>query len=254
MRRGLTRDRMVSGRAIGGWPGVAIVVLLGSLIGFALPAAAGDSELAGRWVPYPTLADDGGEAFTSDVAIGSHGSGIVDLRHPEGTIGSNKIPSRAPDPSGSAADAVAAVTFVDTTAPSVTITHTSLPSSFNPFIRFPVASWTITLSGTASDDVEVDRVELSAEWMDDPTPSADNGVNWVTATGTTSWEGTVTIFEGGNHIRVRAIDTSGNVAAEAGKFIDIHGPPLLGFLILGLIGGAGATVIAIFLLKRRREA
>lgn len=129
---------------------------------------------------------------------------------------------------------------VDTTAPTVTITDRSNPSLI---IGGPVASWTVTLRGTASDDVAVSRVELTTD-----------GVSWVTATGTVSWEGTVTIFEGLNQIRVRAIDTAGNVA-EAVKFIDIHGPPLLTWLLIaGLIAGAAASgVMAAIYRKRRRK-
>ncbi|MFQ6012673.1 MAG: PKD domain-containing protein [Thermoplasmata archaeon] len=62
-------------------------------------------------------------------------------------------------------------------------------------------STSVTVTGTASDDVGVDRIELSTD-----------GMTWVLATGTTSWSATLTLSEGPNTISTRATDTSGNTA------------------------------------------
>ncbi|TMQ48664.1 MAG: hypothetical protein E6K71_06845, partial [Candidatus Eisenbacteria bacterium] len=64
-----------------------------------------------------------------------------------------------------------------------------------------VNSTTITLTGTASDNVAIEKVEVSAD-----------GSTWILATGTTSWSATLTLREGQNTIFVRTTDTSGNVS------------------------------------------
>ena len=62
-----------------------------------------------------------------------------------------------------------------------------------------LTSPTVTVSGTASDDAAVDRVELSTD-----------GTTWVRANGTISWSGTLVLAEGPNTVYVRVTDTSGN--------------------------------------------
>ena len=64
-----------------------------------------------------------------------------------------------------------------------------------------LASTSVTVSGTASDDVAVEEVELSTD-----------GTNWVLATGTASWSGTLTLIEGQNNIYAMATDSAGNTA------------------------------------------
>ena len=59
----------------------------------------------------------------------------------------------------------------------------------------------VTVTGTASDDLGVDKVELSTD-----------GMTWDLAMGTTSWSGSVTVAEGPNTIFARATDTSGKTA------------------------------------------
>ncbi len=81
----------------------------------------------------------------------------------------------------------------DTTGPSVAIS--------SPAVGAIVASATVTLSGTASDNVAVQKVEFSAD-----------ETRWILTTGTTSWLGTLTLAEGTNTIYVRVTDTSGNTA------------------------------------------
>ncbi|NIN69783.1 MAG: hypothetical protein GTO63_34905 [Anaerolineae bacterium] len=64
-----------------------------------------------------------------------------------------------------------------------------------------LTSASVTVTGTASDDVAVELVEVSVDEM-----------NWLSATGTSSWSANLTLSEGQNTIRARATDTSGNQA------------------------------------------
>jgi hypothetical protein len=57
----------------------------------------------------------------------------------------------------------------------------------------------VTVSGTASDNIAVAKVEVSMD-----------GVTWTLATGTTSWSVNLTLPEGRSRIRAAATDTSGN--------------------------------------------
>ena len=81
----------------------------------------------------------------------------------------------------------------DITPPDITITS---PTSGTPF-----TTATITVSGTASDNEGLDKVEVKVG------PEGD----WVAVSGTlTSWSTTVTLGMGLNTIYARANDTSGN--------------------------------------------
>ena len=106
--------------------------------------------------------------------------------------GPNTIFARATDTAGNTATVSVAVT-VDTANPTVAIT--------SPADGADLASSSVTVSGTASDDGGVDKVELSAD-----------GTTYFLATGTTSWSGTLTFAEGPNAIFARATDTAGNTA------------------------------------------
>ena len=59
----------------------------------------------------------------------------------------------------------------------------------------------ITVTGTSSDDIAVDRVEIKF---------ADAG--WQPTSGTTSWSAEITLEPGSNIVYARAIDTSGKTA------------------------------------------
>jgi len=136
---------------------------------------------------------------------------------------------------------VTAPPVVDTTKPMVTIA--------TPANGSIVTSSTVTLSGSASDDVAVQTVELSTD-----------ETTWILATGTTSWSGTLTLAEGMNTIYVRATDTSGNVATtsigitvqttvQAPQGLD---PMAIGLVAAAVVGvAAGATVLV---LRKRRKA
>ena len=79
----------------------------------------------------------------------------------------------------------------DVTPPSITIT--------SPKARTKFTTATITVKGTASDNVGLSKVEVKV----------GSGV-WQTATGTTSWSKSVTLARVLNKITARATDTSGN--------------------------------------------
>ena len=64
-----------------------------------------------------------------------------------------------------------------------------------------LTSTLVTVTGTASDDLGVRKVELSTD-----------GTNWRLATGTTSWSGPLTLAQGPNIIFGRAIDRAGKTA------------------------------------------
>ncbi|MFA4937087.1 MAG: Ig-like domain-containing protein [Patescibacteria group bacterium] len=78
---------------------------------------------------------------------------------------------------------------VDTTLPIIFITA---PTSNQIF-----STSTITVSGTASDNMAVSSVRVRV-----------NGSAWQTATGTTSWHTTLTLSSGSNIIELQAIDSS----------------------------------------------
>src|SRR2546425_436196 len=96
---------------------------------------------------------------------------------------------------GSRSNEVAAtpVPLPDSTAPSIRIS--------SPLNNTIVSSTTVVVTGTASDNVAVQTVELSTD-----------GTTWIAASGTTTWSGSVTLHAGTNVIYARATDTSGNRA------------------------------------------
>lgn len=81
----------------------------------------------------------------------------------------------------------------DETSPTISIT--------SPYNEQPFTTNTISINGTASDNVGISKVEVKI----------GPGM-WQIASGTTSWSKQVTLSSGSNTIYVRATDTSGNVA------------------------------------------
>ena len=125
-------------------------------------------------------------------------------------------------------EASATPTATDSTSPTIAIT--------SPSANSVLTTTSVTVTGTASDDVALDRVELSTD-----------GTTWTRATGTTSWSGSVTLVAGSNVIYARATDTSGNqqsaqvsVTAQVAR----PGPPTLDLMLLAGIGGAIAIAIS----------
>src|SRR5205823_8037318 len=83
---------------------------------------------------------------------------------------------------------------------------------------------TVTVTGQASDDRGVQKVELSSD-----------GVSWTLATGTDTWSGNVVLFGGEQRIYARATDASGNVATTVvSVFVDVTAPPVAPSHVLGL--------------------
>ena len=153
--------------------------------------------------------------------------------------GPNTISARAMDTSGNEATTTREV-VVDTTAPSAGIGSVSLTDC-------AARTWTVT--GTASDNLAVQKVELSTDQT-----------NWVLADGTTAWSATLTIAEISPTIYVRATDTAGNMAG--GNLVHVDEPARvaclpLSLFVLGIVGGAAAAgvgiIVAIRLRRRRKD-
>jgi hypothetical protein len=113
--------------------------------------------------------------------------------------GSNVLTVTARDAAGNTRTDTLTVTYTpDTTQPSVTITS---PTS-NP-TRSQIGS-TITLGGSASDNVAVTQVS----WTNNRGGSGN-------ASGTTSWStGTITLQTGSNILTVTARDAAGNTRTD----------------------------------------
>ena len=123
--------------------------------------------------------------------------------------GSNTIYAKAIDTSGNpSSQASVTVNYnpPDTTAPTVSI---SSPSNGQTF-----TTSTITVSGTASDNVGVSKVEVRV-----------GSGSWVLASGTTSWSKLVTLSPGSNTIYAKAIDTSGNPSSQASVTVNYDDSP-----------------------------
>jgi len=153
-------------------------------------------------------------------------SGVLTL--PEG---SNTIRARATDTFGNQAVTTTTVT-VDVTSPTVT---SSSPESL-PLCT----STTVSVTGTATDNSAVERVELSAD-----------GVNWVEADGTTSWSAALPLG-GSTTVYVRAFDEAGNPSLTEVVHQDCAAPFPPAVLIGGVAAAVAAAGIALVLLRRRR--
>lgn len=100
----------------------------------------------------------------------------------------------------------------------------------SPAVGAILGSQAVRVSGTATDTVALDKVELSSD-----------GTVWIAATGTTSWSGIITLPEGPNTIRARATDSSGNQAeATVAVAVDVT-PPTVGITTLNFPVGT-ATI------------
>ena len=123
-------------------------------------------------------------------------------------LGANTIYIRATDNSYRANTTTVSISpvYYDTTPPDVSI---PLPSDAGM-----LTSKTFTLSGTASDNVELSKVEVKV-----------GSGNWEMATGTTAWSKSVTLTAGNNAITARATDTAGNIQTSTATL------PLLAVLI-----------------------
>jgi PGF-CTERM protein len=126
-------------------------------------------------------------------------------------LGPNTIYARANDTSGNSREVqVDDVSYVvrgseDTTPPTVSVDSPSDGDTFT--------TATITVSGTASDNEGVSKVEVKVGSGD-----------WTDASGTMSWSKTVTLIQGMNTIDVRAIDDTGNPSETASATV-ARNPP-----------------------------
>lgn len=133
-----------------------------------------------------------------------HATGTTDwaLSYSQVPSGQHTISARATDNNGN-----------QSTPTSITITTNSPtpPPSINPTctITYPIDNASgiggnVTVTGLASDDVAVARVECQLD-----------GGSWRLATGTTNWSFPVSVKGHGPHfVRARSIDTSGNYSPE----------------------------------------
>jgi hypothetical protein len=127
--------------------------------------------------------------------------------------GSHVITARAVDTSGNAATTTVSVTVAnpvpDTVAPVVSISAPGAGSS---------VAGTLAVSGTASDNVSVVKVEVRV----------DSG-SWVVASGTATWSwswATTTVANGTHTLAARATDGAGNVSTTTRTLtVSNEGPP-----------------------------
>jgi fibronectin type 3 domain-containing protein len=127
----------------------------------------------------------------------------------------------------------------DTTPPTITITA--------PANNADVSSTIVTVSGTASDNVAVAKVEVSAD-----------GATWTTASGTTPWTAEITIHLGSNILYARATDVSGNQATTHITVVGTSPTATPLGLTSPLIAGFGIAVLlvaalTVLLLNRQRR-
>jgi len=120
----------------------------------------------------------------------------------------------------------------DTVNPSVLIT--------SPADGASLRSANATVTGTASDNLGIEKVEVSL----------DNS-NWTTATGTTTWSTALSLKDGENTIYVRVTDTSGNIAwSTIHVNVSTPGTPVWVWS-LAVFGIAVAGAAAYVMIRRR---
>ncbi|MDZ4286577.1 MAG: Calx-beta domain-containing protein [Prosthecobacter sp.] len=105
-------------------------------------------------------------------------------------------------------------TTVGTNAPTTTVVRILAPDAAAPTVTITaptanqiiptVSGPAVLVTGTSSDNVEVERVQVSL-----------NGGAFTNATGTTAWSRTVTAVGGLNTVSVRALDARGNTSIVA---------------------------------------
>lgn len=109
---------------------------------------------------------------------------------------------------------------LDTTPPKVTIT--------SPAAGAKLTNSTVTVKGTASDNVAVAFVQYRLE-------NADGTNDYQDANGSNAWNAMVTgLIPGLNTIRVRAFDTSSNVSAAAARTVNFIVPSPLTLITNGI--------------------
>ena len=170
----------------------------------------------------------GGVSFECRLDGGSWSACVSPKGYTGLAAGSHTFEARAQDGAGNFDPTPAAQTWtIDLTAPSSAIAFPANGGSYNG------AGWN-NPSGTASDGVGLDRVEVSLQRVADSlywngTAFADGSENWRTATGTGTWSlafaGTNFPADGDYSIRVRAVDAAGNVEAPSSRTFTVDTVP-----------------------------
>lgn len=197
------------------------------------PAAPGDSPVSGYRIYRGT--SPGGEAFL--VQVGNVLT-YADTGLTNGVTYYYQAGAVSAIGEGPRSNEISATPTVppDTTNPTVVIA--------SPVSGTTLASTTVTVSGTASDDVGVQKVELSTD-----------GSTWILAQGTTSWSGSLTLHEGVNTIYVRVTDTAGNPATETiSVTVKTEGLSLLATISIAAVVAASSAVGAFLIRRRKRRA
>ncbi len=114
------------------------------------------------------------------------------------SVGTNVLTVTAADDAGNESSAVLAVTQLDAVAPTVTIQQPTANSTYT------TQAATVTLQGTASDNVAVTAVTWGNSLGDEGTCTGTN--NWTTAA--------IPLEIGDNTITITASDAAGNIASD----------------------------------------
>jgi fibronectin type 3 domain-containing protein len=218
----------------------------------SLAAAAGPNEVTLSWV---APISDGGSSITGYKVYRATSVGAETLLATGGVVlsytDSDLTNGQAYYYEVSAANAVGEgpksnEASATPTAPPDTMPPTITISS--PANNTETSSTTVTISGTAGDNVAAAKVEVSTD-----------GATWTTASGTTAWSANVTLRVGSNTIYARATDASGNQATT--RITVVVTPPTTGVsgLPLPFVEGFGIVVVVLiaataFLVSRRRRS
>ena len=124
-----------------------------------------------------------------------------------------------------------------------------IPDTINPIIVITspaegtaLKSTSVTVTGTASDNAGIEKVEVSLD-----------NATWTAATGTTSWSATLSLAQGENTIYVRVTDTSGNTATSMIHVtVAVQGIPVWIWAVVAVVI-MGAATTAYVTMRRRKK-
>ena len=203
-----------------------------------LTGVAGNAEVTLSW---QAPASDGGSTITNHSVYRGTSSGGETLLTSLGTVLTYVDPGLAKGQTYyyevTATNSLgegpksAEVSAMSTAPPDVTPPTIMITSQAN---NTEVSSTSVTVSGTAADNVVVAEVEVSTD-----------GVTWTTASGTTAWNAHVTLHAGSNTIYVRATDAAGNQATTRVTVMLTSTTSGASGLPLPLIGGFGVVVVLV---------
>jgi hypothetical protein len=216
----------------------------------SLQATPGNARVTVAW---QAPASDGGAAVTGYRVYRGVGSGSLQLLRALGAVLTYEDVSAQNGVAYSYQ--VRAVNIAGEGPPSVKVSATprAPPDTSRPMIAIDsprdgavLSAREVVVSGTASDDVGVSRVDVSVD-----------GSTWVRANGTTTWSASLTLSEGANTIFARATDTSGNenttsVSATVRLAGTAPGTPW-GYVVLVAAAAVGAAAVALLVRRKRRR-